>query len=60
VTQNKVVTDWMEHDSAPPDLPALVGQVQATAGRYGLTSREEEHLAGLNLVRTAEQSFKGG
>ena len=22
VTQNKAVTDWMEHDSAPPDLPA--------------------------------------
>lgn len=28
-------------------------------GRFGLTSREEEHLAGLNLVAAAKQSFKG-
>jgi hypothetical protein len=40
VTQNKVVTDWIEHDSAPPEadsagsIPVIRSNEKAQFGNY--------------------------
>ena len=48
----------MRHNRTRAEIGESLGVSQPTVS-FGLTSREEEHLAWLNLGRAAKQSFKG-